>query len=123
MSTRLVACSECARHVKVGECICPFCGAKARCPKPVRRVTERLTRAALGAAGAAGAVIALADCSSGSGSVYAPYGGAPVDAWVAPDAETDSAREADAPADAAQPDSADGGATPDAPSDAPSDGD
>ncbi len=65
MSARFVACPACARHVRVGECVCPFCGAKAACAKPLRRMGGRLTRAAMQAAGAAGTAIVLADCTSG----------------------------------------------------------
>jgi hypothetical protein len=64
MSARFVACPACARHVRAGQCICPFCGAKAPCAKPLRSVGERLSRAAMHAAGAAGAVFALGDCSN-----------------------------------------------------------
>jgi hypothetical protein len=68
MSARFVACPACARHMRAGECLCPFCGAKAACAKPLRRIGERLTRAAMHAAGAAGAVVALGDCTYQTGT-------------------------------------------------------
>lgn len=113
MSTRFFACSGCARHVKVGQCVCPFCGAKRQCAKPAGPAMQRITRTAFGVAGAAGAAIALGACSSSSGPVgYPPYGAAPIDA-----------SEEAAPTDATHPDAADAGATTDARGeDAPNDG-
>jgi hypothetical protein len=76
MSARFVVCPACARHVKAGACICPFCGAKAHCAKPVRTIAGRLSRAAMHAAGAVGAVsavVALNDCTSAQSG--AGYGG------------------------------------------------
>jgi hypothetical protein len=75
MSARFIACPACARHVRAGDEVCPFCGAKAAIPEPRRWVRGRFTRAALHAAGAAGAVVALADCSStGNTRTTAFYG-------------------------------------------------
>ncbi len=71
MSERFVACLACARHVKVGQYVCPFCGATVPRAKPLRSITDRLSRAAIHAAGAAGVAVAMAGCSSGSS-----YGGA-----------------------------------------------
>jgi hypothetical protein len=72
MSNRFIPCPSCARHVREGECVCPFCGAKAPCAKPLRPITERLARAAMHAAGAVGAAVALGDCSSQA--THPPYG-------------------------------------------------
>ncbi|HEV3192255.1 MAG TPA: hypothetical protein VGY54_17205, partial [Polyangiaceae bacterium] len=99
MGVRFVPCPGCSRHVKQGDCICPFCGAKTSCTQdPTVAVKGRMSRAALLAAGAVGAVLATTDCSSsdtgspspaadagdasqGDGSVVALYG-----AFVPPDA-------------------------------------
>jgi hypothetical protein len=80
MSVRLIPCSACARHVKQGDCACPFCGAKVECAsEPPRGATVRLSRAALFAASAVGAALATSDCSSASGVPL--YGGSvPVEA-------------------------------------------
>lgn len=80
MKRRLIACARCGRHVKAGEAACPFCGGEAPVAQPQRRVVGRLSRAAMHAAGAAGAVVALADCSSGSSPrAVAFYGAACLD--------------------------------------------
>jgi hypothetical protein len=99
MSARFVPCPACSRHVKHGDCTCPFCGARAPSTDgPAREANVRMSRAALLAAGAVGAVLATTDCSSsdtgspspttdagdasqGEGSVVALYG-----AFVPPDA-------------------------------------
>jgi hypothetical protein len=121
MSTRFFACSACARHVKVGQCVCPFCGAKHQCAKPAGPAMQRLTRTAFGVAGAAGAAIALGCSSSSSPVGYPPYGAGPIyDASEeAPptDATHPDAADGGATPDATEPDATDGGATPDAPSD------
>lgn len=82
MKPRLIACPACARHVRASDCncACPFCGAAVPCAAPLRTIKGRLSRAAMHAAGAAGAVVAIADCSS-SGNVrdVAFYGAACVD--------------------------------------------
>jgi len=93
MSARFVPCPACSRHVKQGDCLCPFCGAKASCTNERALVGNgRMSRAALLAAGAVGAVLATTDCSSsdtgspspttdaddasqGIGSVVTLYGG------------------------------------------------
>jgi hypothetical protein len=73
MSVRFSPCSACARHVKEGDRVCPFCGAEVSRSIEVSFVPRgRLSRAALFAAGAASA-LAAADCSSSSA-----YGGPPV---------------------------------------------
>jgi hypothetical protein len=78
MRARFLACPACARHVRAADSTCPFCGAATSVAKPLRRITERLSRAALHAAGAAGAVVAISDCSSDARSV-AFYGAACID--------------------------------------------
>jgi hypothetical protein len=77
MTVRLTPCPACARHVKLGDCSCPFCGAKVACVGPrVGTAGERMSRSALFAAGALGTV--LGDESPG---VVALYGGfVPIDA-------------------------------------------
>lgn len=70
MGSRFIACSACARHVRESECFCPFCGAKAPCVKPLRRIAGGLSRTAMQAAGAAGVVVGLGDCSSSSQPLY-----------------------------------------------------
>jgi len=70
MGARFVACPACARHVREGECVCPFCGAKAPCATPLRRVAGGISRSAMQAAGAAGFVVGLGDCASSSTPLY-----------------------------------------------------
>ena len=77
MSARFVACQVCARHVREGDRACPFCGAGAPVVGPRRTIPGRLSRAAMHAAGAAGAFIPLNDCSSGGGEAF--YGAPCVD--------------------------------------------
>lgn len=83
MSTRFVACEACARHVRAGDSVCPFCGAKGPRVAPQRSLPQRLSRAALHAAGAATAIVTL-DCSSSSGSVEAFYGAPCIDGSCGP---------------------------------------
>jgi hypothetical protein len=64
MRTRFIACPACARHVRAGDSACPFCGTAVPSAQPLRTIRGRLSRAAMHAAGAAGAVVAIADCSS-----------------------------------------------------------
>lgn len=79
------------------------------CAKPLRTIKGRLSRAAMHAAGAAGAVVAIADCSSSPPQPF--YGGACVGgSCIVTDAGADGAADAgeeaadagkgDAPADA-----------------------
>jgi hypothetical protein len=82
----LVACPSCARHLRVNEAACPFCGAvlpdSVRESAPPQPPAVRLTRAALFAFGT-GTLALAPGCSSSSpspdaGLVYAPpYGIAP----------------------------------------------
>jgi hypothetical protein len=59
VSEQLILCDECARHVKVWEKTCPFCGAESFRPS-VRDPFRRIAAAAAVAAG----VTALTACSS-----------------------------------------------------------
>jgi hypothetical protein len=75
----LVACPSCARHVRVSEAACPFCGVvlaeSLRQGAPPRRPGVRLTRAAVFALGT-GTVALTPSCSSSSGGPVS--GSAPV---------------------------------------------
>ena len=75
----LAPCATCARHVKSAETTCPFCGAEVPSAEaPAGLVTtQRLSRAALFAAGAAGLLVAAGDCSAPP-APEPPYGGVPV---------------------------------------------
>jgi hypothetical protein len=76
MSGRLTPCPGCARHVKQGDCTCPFCGGKVACAsQPTRVVDGPMSRSALFAASAVGVVIATTDCSGPS--LAQPYGRPP----------------------------------------------
>ncbi len=77
MSSRLTPCPACARHVKEGDRVCPFCGDAVPFVSlaPARTAAGHLSRAALFAVGAMGAAVAATDCSSSSESAY---GGPPV---------------------------------------------
>jgi hypothetical protein len=79
MKTRFLACTACSRHVRAGDSRCPFCGASAPPARPLRTVTERLSRAAIHAAGAAGAVVAISDCGLTDARGSAFYGAACID--------------------------------------------
>jgi hypothetical protein len=57
MSGILLVCPGCERHVKNGDCLCPFCGTKVACvPGSVAKAPSGLSRSALLALGAAGAL-------------------------------------------------------------------
>lgn len=76
MRKRFVACASCNRHVREGDAACPFCGAAALPLPPAPRASRHpITRAALFAAGAAGTVAVLIDCSDGSAPQPAPFYG------------------------------------------------
>lgn len=104
MATRFIPCPACARHVRQGDEACPFCGAKPSPANELRLPSARLSRAALLALGAAGAVAAT-DCSSTSqqglyGGVSIPYdGGAPDDGASSPSDAAASAPDAGATSD------------------------
>jgi hypothetical protein len=73
MPVQFSPCPRCARHVKRGAGVCPFCEASIPSaePGPTRVLAGRLSRAALFAVGAAAATT---DCSS---PTIVPYGQAP----------------------------------------------
>jgi hypothetical protein len=73
MAVRFTPCPACARHVKEGDGACPFCGANVPRTATPAMPKGRLSRAALLAASAAGA-LAMADCG-GSTSAEPLYGG------------------------------------------------
>lgn len=79
MRTRFIACPGCGRHVRARDSRCPFCGASAPEARPLRTIAERLTRAAMHAAGAAGAVVAIGDCGGQETRSVAFYGAACID--------------------------------------------
>jgi hypothetical protein len=95
---RLSPCPACARHVKVGDCTCPFCGAKVACAAPpLRPGAAGMSRAALFAASALGTTLVATDCTS------MPLYGGPVpgdDADISDASPVDGSR---APSDAAAP--------------------
>ncbi len=70
-------CGSCARHVRVSEAACPFCGAalgeEMRAAAPPQAPSARLSRAALFALGTSTA--AALGCSS---AVVPSYGGSPI---------------------------------------------
>jgi hypothetical protein len=76
----LAGCPACARHVRVDEASCPFCGTslpEAFHVRPVPRAPPgRLSRAALYALGAAGTVSASIACGS-TPTPSPPYGAPP----------------------------------------------
>ncbi len=70
MSTRLIPCSSCARHVRTSDTACPFCGAATvSAPTLVGPPLARMSRAAFLALGAAGS-LAMTDCSSAPVPLY-----------------------------------------------------
>ena len=64
MTADLCPCSSCSRHVKRGECTCPFCGAKVCCAGARRAPGGRLSRSALFSVGAVGVALGTTDCTS-----------------------------------------------------------
>lgn len=79
MSTPLVPCSGCQRHVRAGSVACPFCGVKveggAARVVPSAPVGKRLTRAAMFTFGAALAVAACGGSSTTEGATDAGAAG------------------------------------------------
>ena len=75
MGIELTPCPACARHVKLGECACPFCGAQVACRAGRNLPATRMSRAALFAASALGTVLGATDCSESSQPLYGagPY--------------------------------------------------
>jgi hypothetical protein len=85
MSSPLRPCPTCARHARVTEAACPFCGhalgAAFRATPSPREPARRLTRAALLAFGSGTSVLAPSCSSSSSNnntSFIAPYGAPPI---------------------------------------------
>jgi hypothetical protein len=83
-NAHLRACPSCARHARVSETACPFCGAAfdqafRSTPEP-QGPRVRLARAALVAFGAlgAGSLAATTACSSSTSAPEPAYGGTPV---------------------------------------------
>jgi hypothetical protein len=74
MSVSFAPCPSCDRHVKRGEAACPFCGVAVVLPPAAPRPSVRLSRSALFALTAAGA-LAATDCG---GTTSEPLYGAPV---------------------------------------------
>jgi hypothetical protein len=65
MSPRFTPCPSCARHVKLGDSTCPFCGEHVpHVTAQARMAVGRLSRSALFAASAAGLAITTLDCGS-----------------------------------------------------------
>ncbi len=133
--TRLVVCPACARHVRVDETACPFCGTGLpphMQPKVAVAPPAGLGRAALYAfrVGTLSLTATAAACGgsvSGSSGDGAPppdaaIGDSPesLDASSAADAPSDAASQADARADAASPDGSrpEGGSPDGSPADA-----
>jgi len=79
MRMRFVACPACARHVRAGDPRCPFCGASPPDARPLRTLRQRLSRAAMHAAGAAGAIVAISDCGGQESPNQPFYGGSCVE--------------------------------------------
>jgi hypothetical protein len=77
MAVRFTPCPSCTRHVKVGDGVCPFCGASTPRAQAAAMPRGRLSRAALLAAGAAGA-LAMTDCGSSGGTATTPDGSPPL---------------------------------------------
>jgi len=107
MANNFQACPSCARHIKVDEAACPFCGGAL--PEDFgtasRKAVAPISRAAIlfmGATAVTGASAACSSSSSGghnevdSGSMVAAYGPAIVDSGVVSDAsKLDSGNEPD----------------------------
>jgi hypothetical protein len=79
MGVSFIPCVGCARHVRQDDrasivgAVCPFCGAGVvRAPLAIPAARQRLSRAALFAAGAAGVALATVDCV---GTAEPSYGG------------------------------------------------
>lgn len=89
---KLVACSECARHIKGTEPQCPFCDARTEAPVVTSTTGSRVLRAAMLAGAAATVGVACGgeiapssdastvDATKDTGAVIVPYGVPPSDA-------------------------------------------
>lgn len=115
---RLVPCASCARHLRVSEATCPFCGASVS-SVALRAAPTRLGRRVTRAALAAG-TLAITACGS---NVQALYGGVPVEEDAGSDASDGSiiALYGGPPQDAGSTADADSGSTPEADSGFPPD--
>lgn len=137
MTRELQLCAECNRHVRVGDCACPFCGSHSRCAaktassEELRRARAIAMRVGLAAGTAAtiaactahahyGAPFAVGVDEDGGGGSTVPTGPLP-DAPVPelPDAGGDVRDAADEEADANDVTSDAPDEAPDAPDDAP----
>lgn len=100
--SRLLPCSSCDRHVRLGEASCPFCGAPVPTEAPAPRVPlARLGRAATLAFATSVAAAGCGDTHSpqpDAGSIVPAYGVPPIDAGI-----EDSGPGEDAGTDAATP--------------------
>ncbi len=96
MAASFVPCPACARHVREGDGVCPFCGAKAvSAPRPMAAPRGFVSRAVLLAGAAAGASIALTECSSSTvspayGGIFVPADASAADGRSSDDATADS---------------------------------
>lgn len=73
MGVSFIPCVGCSRHVRQDDRSCPFCGAAVvGAPPATPTARQRLSRAALFAAGAAGLALATADCGA---TAQPSYGG------------------------------------------------
>lgn len=110
MSAQFSPCPGCSRHIKNGDAVCPFCGATARAEGgPTRVLANRLSRAALFAAGTMGAAVASTNCASWW--AQPPYGaGPPPGAVEYSTTGTEDASASDAPSEVGA-DAADEGTT------------
>lgn len=65
-------CDDCNRHVKCGDCVCPFCGAAVTCAKPAggANAASARTRSKLLFGAVAGLVATSATASCSSTALY-----------------------------------------------------
>jgi hypothetical protein len=73
MTLELQPCASCARHVKVGTRVCPFCGAGGTAKRHIPKNTT--ARMALTAAAAASALGACSSATSGEIAYGSPCAG------------------------------------------------
>ncbi len=99
---QLIPCRSCARHVRVTDHACPFCGGavqKARVAPGVPVPQSNMSRAALFAIGAAAAAAAAVGCSGQTVPADGAVSDASADALAA-DASTDAPADVVTPIDA-----------------------
>ena len=89
--TNFIPCTGCARHVRVGDRVCPFCGADVvvRAPLAPKRRSGRIARAAVMVASTI-APIGCTDLGGGAADAGAADTGFVADDDVRPDSGTDS---------------------------------